>query len=172
MIDVINPELFLLQVMTDIVSCIFFVSCDLCVMSHDSWFTMRAHFCSCRYCNDVFDVEMGQFFLYCHTPDSWLQFLVFVCFLKFSWHWSWWVCLTCLFVPPLALHLLVMPSSSSPSPSSSSWLLLLLLLFFFFAFLFLFSLLRSWWLPCLWVTVTHWYMVALSHRHFLLVSVA
>ena len=35
MIDVINPELFLLQVMTDIVSCIF---CFLWFMRHESWF--------------------------------------------------------------------------------------------------------------------------------------
>ena len=86
MIDIINPEFFLLQVMTDIVSCIFlfpvvyalwgmihdFLCVSIFVHNHDSWFTMRAHFCSCRYCNDVFDIEMGQFFLYCHIPDSWL----------------------------------------------------------------------------------------------------
>ena len=35
MIDVINPELFLLQVMTDIVSCIF---CFLWFLRHESWF--------------------------------------------------------------------------------------------------------------------------------------
>ena len=115
MIDVINPELFLAssQDWHCELSCIF-----LFPVIYASWVMIHDLLCVPIFVH----VVIAMMFLMLRWVNSFCIVTLLIpdysfWFLFVSWNSAGieagGVCLTCLFVPPLALHLLVMPSSSS-----------------------------------------------------------